>query len=785
MAKRKKNESRDRPQLPPHVTAAILAGFAVLALLGGLGILWQTWESTRAENTGPQLDALRGELAASLNRQVVAIRQRLDGIVADPYVRADVDADDFEGAARRMAEAWPELTDVGIYDPSLDEAFSTDIARVGFGKLALLSNAANERVGVVDVVGRGDALELGVAAPVRGDGDVISGLAYGALPLDVLLEPVHAVSLPGGYLELRSGQRVLVERGDAQLRRATQFSSLDDIPLRIGTAAPEFVSTLPYSIRTQLLLGLGALVLAGVLGWKVREAVAQMSGKRTLVEPTLADALREIEGDAPAKPAASVAARAAADRAGAPRPVSASALDVVVDRSIFRAYDIRGVLGKTLNEDVARLIGQSIGTVMGERGLQEIVVGRDGRLSGPALSDALIEGLRLAGRDVIDIGQAPTPVVYFASFQLQTGSCVAVTGSHNPPDYNGFKIVLGEETLSGEAIEDLYLRIADRLLDDGGNGGLQSMDVAPDYITRIADDVQLERPLKVVVDAGNGVAGGIAPQVLEAIGAEVIPLYCEVDGEFPNHHPDPSDPDNLQDLIHFVQKLDADVGLAFDGDGDRLGVVTRAGEIIFPDRLLMLFARDVLTRNPGATVIYDVKCTGHLAGQILRNGGSPVMWKTGHSLIKAKMRETGAELAGEMSGHFFFRERWYGFDDGIYSAARLLEILAADGRGAEEIFDELPKGASTPELKVEMEEGAHYAFIGKFVAQAQFDDARISTIDGVRADWPDGWGLVRASNTTPSLVLRFDADDEDALKRVQEIFREQILAVDPDLRLPF
>lgn len=780
MAKRKKNESRDKPQLPPRVAAAILAVFALLALLGGIGILWQTWQSTRAENIGPQLQSLREDLAGTLDKQVVAVRQRLDLIVADAYLQADVEAGDFEGATRRMSDAWPELKDVGIYHPSLDEAFAADIARVGFGKLALLTTAANQGVGVVDVVGRGDALELGVAAPVKGDNDTNSAVAYGSMPLDVLIQPLRDANIPGGYLELRSGQRVLIERGDAELRRTAQFSSLNDIPLRIGTAAPTFVSTLPYSMRTQLLLGLGALLLAGVLAWKVRKAVEQMNGKGAMKEPTLADALRQAESDAPAKRDA-----IAVTPSTPSKPASKSASDVVVDRSIFRAYDIRGVLGKTLSDDVARLIGQSIGTVMAERGLQEIVVGRDGRLSGPSLANALIEGLRLAGRDVIDIGQAPTPVVYFASYQLQTGSCVAVTGSHNPPDYNGFKIVLGEETLSGDAIEDLYFRIADRLLDDGGNGGLQSMDVDSDYVTRISDDVQLERPLKVVVDAGNGVAGGIAPRVLEAIGAEVIPLYCEVDGEFPNHHPDPSDPANLQDLIHFVQKFEADIGLAFDGDGDRLGVVTRAGEIIFPDRVLMLFARDVLARNPGATVIYDVKCTGHLAGQILRNGGSPVMWKTGHSLIKAKMRETEAELAGEMSGHFFFRERWYGFDDGIYSAARLLEILAADERSAEEIFDEFPKGASTPELKVEMEEGAHYAFIGKFVAQASFDDARISTIDGVRADWPDGWGLVRCSNTTPSLVLRFDADDEDALKRIQEIFRAQILAVDPSLSLPF
>jgi len=606
-------------------------------------------------------------------------------------------------------------------------------------------------------------------------------VAYGTVPLDTITGSVRAVSLPGGYLELRSGQRVLVQMGDSNLRFATQSTAIEGIALQIATAAPEFASTLPYSKTTQLGLGIGALLMGALLVWKLRTTLQLAARRGREVEPTFAETLRQSDLEAERAPAAAVRR---APPGPAPEP-AAKKPALALDRSIFRAYDIRGVLGKTLNDDIARLLGQAIGTVMAERDLHEVVVGRDGRLSGPELSDALIEGLRLAGRDVIDIGMAPTPVVYFASYQLHTGSCVAVTGSHNPPDYNGFKIVLGGETLAGEAIEDLYFRIVDGLLDRDGGGGLQSMDVSSEYISRIASDVQLERPIKVVVDAGNGVAGVIGPQVLEAIGAEVMPLYCDIDGEFPNHHPDPSDPENLRDLIHLVQKFEADIGLAFDGDGDRLGVVTREGEVIYPDRLLMLFARDVLMRNPGATIIYDVKCTGHLAGQILRNGGSPIMWKTGHSLIKAKMRETEAELAGEMSGHFFFRERWFGFDDGIYSAARLLEILAADDRSPEEVFAELPKGASTPELKVPMEEGAHYAYVREFVEKARFEDAKISTIDGLRADWPDGWGLVRCSNTTPSLVLRFDADDEAALARIQQAFREQLLAVDPDLALPF
>jgi phosphomannomutase/phosphoglucomutase len=377
-------------------------------------------------------------------------------------------------------------------------------------------------------------------------------------------------------------------------------------------------------------------------------------------------------------------------------------------------------------------------------------------------------------------------MAYFGTFHLRTGCCVSLTGSHNPPDYNGFKIMVDGETLYGDAIQNLYARIVENKLYKAETPGQSSVrSLKDDYIQRISGDIQIERKLKVVIDCGNGVAGAIAPELLEAIGAEVEPLFCEVDGTFPHHHPDPSDPENLTDLVRVVQKVGADIGLALDGDGDRLGVVTKSGEMIYPDRLLMLFAADVLERNPGACVIYDVKCTGHLATQILRHGGSPLMWKTGHSLIKAKMKETEAELAGEMSGHFFFRERWYGFDDGLYAAARLLEILAASPDDVETVFAGLPKGVSTPELKIAVAEGEQYKFIENFVAKAKFEGARIATIDGLRADWPDGWGLVRASNTTPTLVLRFDAKDGASLARVEGLFREQMLAIDPNLTLPF
>lgn len=455
-----------------------------------------------------------------------------------------------------------------------------------------------------------------------------------------------------------------------------------------------------------------------------------------------------------------------------------------IDPGIFRAYDIRGIVGRTLDRDIARLIGRAVGSEGRARGAEAIAVARDGRLSGPDLVAGLTEGIISSGVNVIDVGAVPTPVLYFAAHTLTGGSGVVVTGSHNPPDYNGFKIMLAGTTLFGDGISALLERIESGDFSDG-EGRVEQQSVIERYVDRVRGDIALERPLKVVADCGNGIAGAVAPRLLEAVGAEVVPLYAEVDGTFPNHHPDPSVPENLDDLKRTIGETGADLGLAFDGDGDRLGVMTAGGEIIWPDRLMTLFARDVLSRNPGAPVIFDVKCSGILAREIEAAGGRPLMWRTGHSLIKGKMKADGAPLAGEMSGHFFFGERWYGFDDGIYAAARLLEILARDPRSAAEVLTSLPSAAGTPELKVPMAEGAPHAFIEAFQKGARFDDARITDIDGVRADFADGWGLVRASNTTPVLVLRFEGDDEPALRRVQAAFREQMLALDPDLPLPF
>ncbi len=452
---------------------------------------------------------------------------------------------------------------------------------------------------------------------------------------------------------------------------------------------------------------------------------------------------------------------------------------------IFKAYDIRGIVGKSLTPETARQIGRALGSEALARKQKKIVVARDGRLSGPELIGALNQGIASTGMDVVNIGMVPTPVLYFATHYLGTNSGVMVTGSHNPPEYNGFKMVLGGDTLSGEDIQALKQRINNDDLENG-KGTISVADVRESYLERIIGDIKLEREIKLVVDCGNGVAGELAPELFRRLGCTVEKLYCEIDGNFPNHHPDPSRPENLQELIEAVQSGEGiDVGLAFDGDGDRLGVVTPAGEIIWPDRQLILLARALLADNPGAEIIYDVKCSRTVEAAIRKAGGKPTMWKTGHSFIKKKLKESGALLAGEMSGHIFYQERWYGFDDGLYTAARLLELLSRDQRSPTDVFADLPDTINTPELNIHFEEGEHHAVIKKLVAAANFPDATITTIDGLRADFNDGFGLVRASNTTSVLVLRFEGDTEAALTRIQSAFRELIQQVVPDAELPF
>lgn len=458
-----------------------------------------------------------------------------------------------------------------------------------------------------------------------------------------------------------------------------------------------------------------------------------------------------------------------------------------VPSHIFRAYDIRGIVGRDISPSVIHAIGCAIGYESRDCGQQNIVVARDGRLSSPQLGDALIEGLRTAGCNVTDIGITPTPLLYFAIHQLGINSGVMLTGSHNSPEYNGLKIIIDGKTLLGDDITAIRDRITDNDDVSKGRGGLSTASIGGDYLKRIIKHIPVisGKTFKIVVDCGNGVAGKIAPQLYRAMGHKVVELFCDIDGNFPNHHPDPSQPENLQALIDMVKQEKADIGFAFDGDGDRLGIVDSKGNIIWPDRQMMLFSQDILTRNQGATIVFDVKCSRYLKTIIESHNGVPLMWKTGHSLIKSKMKEVNAPLAGEMSGHIFFKERWYGFDDAIYAGSRMLEILSQSKHSITDTFAELPESIATPELRIPLAEQYHAEIMQKVKEKMAFKDAEIITIDGLRVDFKDGWGLIRPSNTTPVLVARFEAENKKVLDRIQRKFRELLNAVQADLDLPF
>jgi len=455
-----------------------------------------------------------------------------------------------------------------------------------------------------------------------------------------------------------------------------------------------------------------------------------------------------------------------------------------ITQDIFRAYDIRGIVKTALTPDAVQQIGQAFASEALSQNQKIVVIARDGRLSSPELAQRLSQGLRAGGCDVIDIGMVPTPVLYYATHKLKTGTGIMLTGSHNPPQYNGLKMLIAGNTLYGDSIKSLYQMIIENRLNHGA-GSYTEKDIIPDYLDTIVNDIKLEKPLNIAVDCGNGVAGVLASELFSRLGCQVSELFCDVDGNFPNHHPDPSKPENLLDLQQAIKQNTLDIGLAFDGDGDRVGILDNQQNILWADRQMMLYAADVLKRKPGALIIYDIKSTSNLHAYIENLGGKPLMWKTGHSFIKAKMKQTGAELAGEMSGHIFFKERWFGFDDGLYSAARMLEIVSQRSESSAEIFNALPDSFNTPELQIDFEEGEHYKFMDKFIKQAHFENAETITIDGIRVNYARGWGLVRPSNTTPCLVLRFEANDEDTLNEIQAVFRQQLLAIDSSLHLPF
>lgn len=720
-----------------------------------------------------------------------------------------------------VIERAPQVNAVTVY--ARDEASRPDAMAIGANGYAILDMVLSTLEGKQSLMQIHSSLKpplLFDAVPVRSGEDVVAVMVVSAEPA-FLLDPFMPEYSRLGYVRLsqyngRQPATVLKEFGDPGL--------VGDVPERLAVPGTIFRVEYPQA-RFIGAIGGTTFILLLLVGFScvLVSYALHLNNKKQIGSGALADSMQADES-MPAESEQDESALTLAGDAGfddetveaeqetppAVPEISAPALHLHYDIAerrrrkeaehppvelkpeIFRAYDIRGVIDKTLDSGVARQIGQAVGSQVLEHDAGPVVVARDGRLSGPYLMEGVIEGILSTGCDVLNIGAVPTGVLYFAAYEFAKGSAIMITGSHNPPDYNGFKIMVGGNTLHGDAIMALYRRVEDENL-ASGKGKLKKRDVVDDYINRITSDINVEKPLRVVLDCGNGIGGLCGPQVLRALGVEVLPLYDEVDGTFPNHHPDPSEPENLRDLIESVRLMDADLGLALDGDADRLGVVTLAGDIIYPDRILMLLALDVLDRVPGATILYDVKCTAHLPEVIREAGGNPVMYKTGHSLMKAKMKELNCPFAGEMSGHFFFGERWYGVDDGIYAAARLLEILGGTETPPEAILNALPTSFSTPELKVQMKEGENHAFIEKFKdavthtvhIAAHFEGAEINMIDGLRADFDDGFGLVRASNTTPILIVRFDAETEVALERIKTLFRRQMLELNPDLKLPF
>lgn len=766
------------------------------------------------------------EILQQLSQPVQSLKRTLaDDSVQTLAARAIENPDTLPDLFAYLNGRIPQVTDVYVFPRDLLGLDAAALGPNGYAMLDMALSALENDAALLQFHKSLEPPRLAEAKAVRSGEEVVGSMVV-LLDADYLLASFNPRFSALGYVRVaqhngRQPSTLLAEAGNpGLLGEVPERTGVPGTMLRLEYPLRQHIAVLPIPTMILLMLA-GILCVAGAIvlhrsnrTWAAAQP-AELPKQQPEAEPPPPLAVDAAPsppilppGEEPlrkssardAEPAAGESAREAGGSAAAipaPPPMrlhydlnarrrnrESEHDPVELSAEIFRAYDIRGVIDKTLDSGVAKKVGQAVGSLALEKDAGPVVVARDGRLSGPYLQDGMIEGILSTGCDVLDIGAVPTGVLYYAAHEKAAGSGVMITGSHNPPDYNGFKIMIGGDTLHGRAIKDLYRRIQEGDI-RFGEGKLEQQDAVPDYIQRIADDIQVERPLRVVIDCGNGIGGVCAAETLRAIGVEVLPLFDEVDGTFPNHHPDPSEPENLQDLIESVRLMDADLGLALDGDADRLGVVTLAGNIIYPDRVMMLLAMDVLDRNPGATIIYDVKCTGHLPKVIEEAGGKPVMYKTGHSLIKAYMKEIGSPFAGEMSGHFFFGERWYGVDDGIYAAARLLEILGSTETPPEAILNALPTSYSTPELKVQMQEGENHAFIEAFKAVADFPAAKISTIDGLRADFPDGWGLVRASNTTPILVVRFDAETEQALERIKETFRSVMLKVKPDLDLPF
>ena len=771
-----------------------------MILVVGVGVYWLV--NTRAvQARQDSATAIVNAVALTLSQQIDLLNRTLNKMTQDPDVLLAITRADpvlLAAAAERLEKYFPDALKIRLLLPEVNEPDEKNAPRMGFADLDMVretfTNHQPPRIQGYEGADR----HLAITRRIMHNNQVV-GVILASLQYDLFNKIIQAAAVNNGRIELRQDQRVLGASG-------ARIDSGQTGSVQIKVANTDWIIHYDYAaavdlaemmrIVSMIVVPLLLTLLAFLLGYRRLsgllaqdfDSVLNAGKDRITVKPpgsypvNLTETKAAVDLSASTTVAANV--KNAANIMAENKPET-----VVINNTmstIFRAYDIRGIVGKTLTRAWVYDIGRALGTDAKDHGCKTIVMGRDGRLSSPLLAEVLAQGIISTGRDVLDIGRVPTPVLYFAAQCTKGHSGVMITGSHNPADYNGLKIVVNGETLAGERIQQIRLRIERLCYAGGETGAIETNDrYVNDYIDTISADIRIARPMLVVLDCGNGVAGELGPKLLKILGCEVVELFCEVDGNFPNHHPDPSKPENLVELIASVKHFQADLGIAVDGDGDRLGVVDSNGKIIWPDRQMMLFAKEVLATNPGSDIIYDVKCTRHLASQITKYGGKPVMWKTGHSLMKAKLKATGAALAGEMSGHIFFKDRWFGFDDALYSAARLIEILAKDARSSAEVFADFPDSINTPELAVEMAEGENFSFMDSLLAEANFTGGQITNIDGMRVDFADGWGLVRASNTTPSLVMRFEADSQVALLGIQERFRQLMIKIKPDIMLPF
>ncbi|TPQ29284.1 phosphomannomutase/phosphoglucomutase [Methylomonas koyamae] len=829
---------------------SIVAGIAVfMVLLAGGGAYWFSAAKV-AETQQASVTAVANGMAVSLSTQIDTLQHVVDGLALAPDVIAvfspeTQDAANRISVAARLQSVIPNALKVRLLPANVSEPDLTQAPNMGFADLEMVraTLAAKQKP---SVQGEGEHRHLAITSLVIKDQQPI-GVILVSLKPDALQLLIGKTSFSGGFVEVRQDSAVLATAGNSAAKlddpqTLPLLNSRWQLDLWTGEATEpaDVVLFLCIILIPALLVSLAFFIgyrkLADYLRHDqssiLKAAKDMMTGKSAGHYPVQLDEMRpivstlaqfkrilehekqpekpvEVDEDfdffeesfdmdfvEPSKSAAAADQYASVPIALSSAPVSLPELTpaaevkpakpAVKSGDIFKAYDIRGVVGRDLTAETVRAIGLVLANEARQQQVRTIVLGRDGRLTSPELADAMAQGLTAGGCDVLDIGLVPTPLLYFVAHHSEGASGVMVTGSHNPKEYNGLKLVLNGETLSGEKLQQLKQRLEAGDYSQTEPGSIQRNSLfGNEYIGMITEDLHLVRPMKVVVDCGNGAAGRLAPMLLKTLGCEVVELFCEIDGNFPNHHPDPSKPENLSDLMSAVKHYAADIGLAFDGDGDRLGVVDSTGKIIWPDRQMMLFARDVLTHKPGSEIIYDVKCSRHLHDQIVKRGGRPLMWKSGHSLMKAKLKETAAALAGEMSGHIFFNDRWFGFDDALYACARLVEILSNDMRSSGELFAELPDSINTPELHVPVAEGEGAGLMERLFAQAEFKGGKIVNIDGMRVEFADGWGLVRASNTTPVLTVRFEADTQEAMQQIQAQFRQLLLKVNPDLHLPF